>query len=206
MSDLRARTVRESVALVPIPVLRGNPVPNPVREQPSANFLLSFFFFSSASPPSDSKANRSPDCHDAGSTRRTLNNRRGPRAIATPTRIDSTIHHSSHGSGGRADDQHTSSEMPLRVAPATPPLEDAPGDNVGQLSPTSSQWSRGTAPVSLSHQESISLSDMMHPSHDMPSSQRRPSCSHVGAPGTSPELAKAVWDLLGISQQAYDQL
>lgn len=85
-------------------------------------------------------------------------------------------------------------------------LEEASGEDLGRLTPSPSQWSRGTATVSLSHLESISLSDMMHPSHDMPTSQQSPGEVYTGTSRSLAELNQAVWDLVGVSQQAYDEL
>lgn len=85
-------------------------------------------------------------------------------------------------------------------------LEETPGEDLGRLTPTSSQWSRGTATVSLSHLESISLSDMMHPSHDIPSSQRSPDEIYTEASRSSAESQLAIWELLEVSKQVYDEL
>lgn len=138
-----------------------------------------------------------------GSSRTTLNNRRGPKILSTPTRTDSTIRHSTGDVTSHAD--HISSEHPLSATRSSP-LEDTSGEDLGRLTPSSSQWSNGTATVSLSHQESISLSDMMHPSHDMPSSQRSPDEVYAEASRTSAESNLTLWNILEISQQAYDEL
>ncbi|KAL6890004.1 hypothetical protein GGI43DRAFT_425670 [Trichoderma evansii] len=136
-------------------------------------------------------------------SRVTLHNRRGSRTTGLSTRTDGATRHSSGGVMNHAG--HTSSEDNISATRLSP-LEDTSCEDLGRLTPNSSQWSRGTATVSLSHLESISLSDMMHPSHDMPYSQRSPGEVSAEAPRTLAESDMAIWNHLEISQQAYDEL
>ncbi|KAM0453143.1 hypothetical protein ACHAPV_009099 [Trichoderma viride] len=119
------------------------------------------------------------------------------------TRADGSMRHSNGGVTGVAS--RTASENTPN-ATRSDSLEEISGEDLGRLTPTSSQWSRGTATVSLSHLESISLSDMMHPSHDIPSSQRSPDEAYTEASRSSAESHLAIWELLEVSQQAYDEL
>lgn len=119
------------------------------------------------------------------------------------TRADGSMRHSNGGVAGVAS--RTASENTPN-ATRSDSLEEISGEDLGRLTPTSSQWSRGTATVSLSHLESISLSDMMHPSHDIPSSQRSPDEAYTEASRSSAESHLAIWELLEVSQQAYDEL
>lgn len=167
--------------------LQGSLVPSLVR-------LLSYFLFNSHSLFN----------HDhTGSSRVTLHNRRWSRTTGTSTRTDGATRRSSGGVMSPAG--RTSSEHNLNATHSSP-LEDTSGEDLGRSTPSSSQWSRGTATVSLSHLESISLSDMMHPSHDMPSSQRSPGEMSAEAPRILAESDLAIWSLLEISQQVYDEL
>jgi hypothetical protein len=111
-----------------------------------------------------------------------------------------------HSNGGVTSDASRMSSEHIVNAIRSSPLEEASGEELGRLTPNSSQWSRGTATVSLSHLESISLSDMMHPSHDIPSSQRSPVEVFMEASRSSTESNQAIWILLEISQQTYDEL
>lgn len=47
---------------------------------------------------------------------------------------------------------------------------------------------------------------MMHPSHDIPSSQQSPDEVYTEASRSSAESQRAVWELLEVSQQVYDEL
>ncbi|KAL9487776.1 hypothetical protein ACSS6W_000053 [Trichoderma asperelloides] len=138
-----------------------------------------------------------------GSSRAALHNCRGSRTMDMSTRTDGITRHSNGGVTSHAG--RISSEHRL-IAASSSPLEDTSGEDFERLTSSSSQWSRGTAAVSLSHLESISLSDMMHPSHDIPSSQQSPGETCAGTPKTSIESNLAVWNLLEVSQQAYDEL
>ncbi|KAM0476230.1 hypothetical protein ACHAPX_006647 [Trichoderma viride] len=123
--------------------------------------------------------------------------------MGASTRTDDYIRHSNGGVTGVAS--RTAFEQTPNTT-RSDSLEDTSGEDLGRLTPTSSQWSRGTATVSLSHLESISLSDMMHPSHDIPSSQRSPDEGYTEASRSSAEPHLAAWELLEVSQQVYDEL
>lgn len=137
-----------------------------------------------------------------GSIRAASRNHRGSRTMGTSTRTNSMRDSNGGVMGvvGRTAPEQTPN------ATRSDSLEDTSGEDLGRLTPTSSQWSRGTATVSLSHLESISLSDMMHPSHDIPSSQQSPDEVYTEASRSSAESQRAVWELLEVSQQVYDEL
>ncbi|PON28861.1 hypothetical protein TGAM01_v201969 [Trichoderma gamsii] len=167
------------------------------RDRPSCSSCLSLGSACSY-PHSTRKPGPKP-----GSIRAASRNHRGSRTMGTSTRTNSSMRDSNGGVMGVVG----------RTAPEQTPnatrsdsLEDTSGEDLGRLTPTSSQWSRGTATVSLSHLESISLSDMMHPSHDIPSSQQSPDEVYTEASRSSAESQRAVWELLEVSQQVYDEL
>lgn len=119
--------------------------------------------------------------------------------MGIPTRTSGSVRHSS--GGVMSDAGPMSPEIPVNPNRSSS-LDQTYGEDLGRLTPNSGQWSRGAASVSLSRLESISLSDIMHPCHDMPFSQRSPVDTSTEALGSS----LALWDLLEISQKAYDEL
>ncbi|KAL7919984.1 fungal-specific transcription factor domain-containing protein [Trichoderma austrokoningii] len=123
--------------------------------------------------------------------------------MGVSTRASDSFRH--YNGGVMSDASPMSPEISVNATRSSS-LEETYRENLGRLTPSSSQWSRGTASVSLSHLESISLSNMMHPSHDIPSSQQSPGDIGTEALRPSAESNLAVWDLLEISQQAYDEL